>query len=137
MLDNGLDWLSGGMTAAAWWQILLYLLISAQITIFGVTLYLHRSQAHRAVDFHPLIAHFFRFWIWLTTAMVTKEWVAIHRKHHAKCETAEDPHSPVAHGISTVVVHGVTLYQQCLNDREMIDQYGLNCPNDWIERNLY
>ena len=137
MLQGWFEFATQGLSHASWWQVVLYFLISAQITILGVTLYLHRSQAHRAVDFHPLIAHFFRFWIWLTTAMVTKEWVAIHRKHHAKCETEEDPHSPVAHGIGKVMVYGVTLYQDCLKDREMIDQYGLNCPNDWVERNLY
>lgn len=137
MSQGWLEFATQGLTQAAWWQIVLYFVIAAQITILGVTLYLHRSQAHRAVEFHPVIAHFFRFWIWLTTAMVTKEWVAIHRKHHAKCETKEDPHSPVAHGIGKVMVYGVTLYQACLNDRDMIDKYGLNCPNDWIERNLY
>src|SRR3546814_15049957 len=89
-----------------------YLLVATQLTIFAVTLYLHRSQAHRGVDFHPAIAHFFRFWTWLTTSMITREWVAIHRKHHAKCETEDDPHSPMYKGINTVFWRGVELYRE-------------------------
>lgn len=136
-MSSLLDFLAAGLTGSPWWAVLLYFIVVMQLTIFSVTLYLHRSQAHRAVEFHPLLAHFFRFWAWLTTAMVTKEWVAIHRLHHARCETDQDPHSPLVHGIGKVVFHGVTLYQQSCKDREMIDQYGLNCPNDWIERKLY
>ena len=90
-----LDFLAGGLLQPGWGELALYLLAATQLTILSVTLYLHRSQAHRGVDFHPAISHFFRFWSWLTTSMVTREWVAIHRKHHAKCETDEDPHSPV------------------------------------------
>ena len=132
-----LDLLAAGLTGSPWWLIAIYFVVVMQLTIFSVTLYLHRSQAHRSVEFHPVIAHFFRFWAWLTTAMVTKEWVAIHRLHHARCETEEDPHSPLIHGIGKVVFRGVTLYQQSSKDREMIEQYGVNCPNDWIERKLY
>jgi stearoyl-CoA desaturase (delta-9 desaturase) len=117
--------------------MLLYLLVVTQITIFTVTLYLHRSQAHRGVDFHPVVAHFFRFWSWLTTSMVTREWVAIHRKHHAKCETEEDPHSPMHKGIGTVFWRGADLYRQARLRREDIEQYGKGCPDDWIERHLY
>jgi len=108
-----------------------------QLTIFSVTLYLHRSQAHRGVDFHPVVAHFFRFWTWLTTSMITKEWVAIHRKHHAKCETEEDPHSPQFKGIGTVFWRGVELYREARGMRADIEQYGRGTPDDWIERHLY
>ncbi|HEY1070656.1 MAG TPA: fatty acid desaturase [Thermomonas sp.] len=117
--------------------MLLYLLVATQITIFTVTLYLHRSQAHRGVDFHPVVAHFFRFWSWLTTSMITKEWAAIHRKHHAKCETEEDPHSPMHKGIGTVFWRGADLYREARLARADIEQYGKGCPDDWIERHLY
>ncbi|WP_330947185.1 fatty acid desaturase [Thermomonas sp. LB-4] len=117
--------------------MLLYLLVATQLTIFTVTLYLHRSQAHRGVDFHPLVAHFFRFWSWLTTSMITREWAAIHRKHHAKCETEDDPHSPMHKGIGTVFWRGADLYREARLARADIEQYGKGCPDDWIERNLY
>ena len=132
-----LDFLAGGLLQFGWWQMLLYLLVVTQITIFTVTLYLHRSQAHRGVDFHPLIAHFFRFWSWLTTSMITREWAAIHRKHHAKCETAEDPHSPMHKGIGNVLWKGADMYREARLARADIEQYGKGCPDDWIERNLY
>ena len=131
------DVLAGGLVQAGWGTLVLYLLIATQLTIFSVTLYLHRSMAHRAVDFHPLLAHFFRFWTWLTTSMITREWVAIHRKHHAKCETEEDPHSPVHKGIKTVFWRGVELYRAARAQREDIEKYGKGCPDDWIERHLY
>jgi stearoyl-CoA desaturase (delta-9 desaturase) len=131
------DFLSGGLLQADWVTMLIYLLIATQLTIFSVTLYLHRSQAHRGVDFHPVLNHFFRFWTWLTTSMITREWVAIHRKHHAKCETEEDPHSPMTKGISTVFWRGVELYREARRDRASIEQYGKGAPNDWIERHLY
>lgn len=132
-----LDFLAGGLIQSGFWGLVLYLLVMTQLTIFAVTLYLHRSQAHRGVDFHPLLAHFFRFWLWLTTSMVTKEWTAIHRKHHAKCETEDDPHSPMHKGIKTVFWRGVELYRQARADRASIEQYGKGCPDDWIERYLY
>ncbi len=132
-----LDFLAGGLLQFGWWQMLLYLLVVTQVTIFTVTLYLHRSQAHRGVDFHPLIAHFFRLWSWLTTSMITKEWAAIHRKHHAKCETAEDPHSPMHKGIGNVLWKGADMYRKARLARADIEQYGKGCPDDWIERNLY
>ena len=106
-----LDWLSRGATQAAYWQMAVYFLVMVQLTIFTTTLYLHRSATHRGVDFHPVLTHFFRFWSWLTTAMVTKEWVGVHRKHHAKCETEEDPHSPRFYGINQVLWRGVELYR--------------------------
>jgi stearoyl-CoA desaturase (delta-9 desaturase) len=132
-----IDFLAGGLLQASWGELLIYLLVVTQLTIFSVTLYLHRSQAHRAVDFHPVLAHFFRFWSWLTTSMITKEWAAIHRKHHAKCETEEDPHSPQFKGIDTVMWRGVELYRDARTQREDIEKYGKGCPDDWIERHLY
>ena len=132
-----LDFLAGGLLQFGFWQLLLVLLVATQLTIFSVTLYLHRSQAHRGVDFHPLIAHFFRFWTWLTTSMITREWVAIHRKHHAKCETEEDPHSPMHKGIGNVFWRWVELYRDARRQRADMDQYGKGTPDDWIERRLY
>ena len=132
-----LDFLSGGLLQFGWWGMLAYLLVVTQVTIFTVTLYLHRSQAHRGVDFHPLLAHFFRFWSWLTTSMITREWAAIHRKHHAKCETEEDPHSPMHKGIGNVLWKGADMYRESRLDRASIEQYGKGCPDDWVERTLY
>ena len=132
-----INFLTGGVAGLGWWGMALVLLVFTQLTIFAVTLYLHRSQAHRGVDFHPAISHFFRFWVWLTTSMITKEWVAIHRKHHAKVETEEDPHSPVTKGIGTVFWRGVELYREARTLRADIDQYGRGAPEDWIERHLY
>ncbi len=137
MFDTLLNFLTGGVVGLGWWGMALVLLVFTQLTIFAVTLYLHRSQAHRGVDFHPVIAHFFRFWTWLTTSMITKEWVAIHRKHHAKVETDEDPHSPVTKGIGTVFWRGVELYREARAMRADIEQYGRGAPDDWIERHLY
>ena len=132
-----LTFLAGGLLQFGWGGMLLYLLVATQLTIFTVTLYLHRSQAHRGVDFHPLVAHFFRFWSWLTTSMITREWAAIHRKHHAKCETEDDPHSPMHKGIGTVFWRGADLYREARLARADIEQYGKGCPDDWIERHLY
>lgn len=132
-----LDFLAGGLVQSGFWGLALYFLVATQLTILSVTLYLHRSQAHRGVDFHPVLAHFFRFWTWLTTSMITREWAAIHRKHHAKCETEEDPHSPMHKGIGTVFWRGVELYREARTDRASIEQYGKGCPDDWIERKLY
>jgi stearoyl-CoA desaturase (delta-9 desaturase) len=132
-----LEFLSGGLAQTGWVSWVVYLLVVTQLTIFSVTLYLHRSQAHRGVDFHPVLAHFFRFWTWITTSMITKEWAAIHRKHHAKCETEEDPHSPMHKGIKMVFWRGVELYREARTDRESIEKYGKGCPDDWIERKLY
>jgi len=137
MLHSVLDFLAGGFVHASWPTLLVYFIVVTQLTIFSVTLYLHRSQAHRGVDFHPLVAHVFRFWSWLSTAMVTKEWVAIHRKHHAKCETAEDPHSPQFYGIRKVLLDGVDLYRQARRDRQTMEKYGRGTPEDWLERNVY
>jgi len=132
-----IDFLAAGLTGSPTWLVVVYAIAATQLTIIGNTLYLHRSAAHRAVDFHPVIAHVFRFWNWATTAMITREWVAIHRKHHARVETDEDPHSPVAHGIFNVVFHGVALYQSAKKDRDMIQQFSQGMEDDWIERNVY
>jgi stearoyl-CoA desaturase (delta-9 desaturase) len=136
-LDIVLDFLLNGLTHATGWQILLFTLAVTHITIAGVTIFLHRCQAHRALDLHAIPSHFFRFWLWMTTGMVTKEWAAIHRKHHAKCETVEDPHSPVTRGIETVVFEGAELYRIEAKNRETIEKYGHGTPDDWIERNIY
>jgi stearoyl-CoA desaturase (delta-9 desaturase) len=137
VFDTILDFLSNGLTRASGWQILVYTLVVTHITIAGVTIYLHRCQAHRALDLHAIPSHFFRFWLWLTTGMVTKEWAAIHRKHHAKCETVEDPHSPVTRGIKKVLLEGSELYRAESKNKETMEKYGHGTPNDWIERNLY
>jgi len=120
-----------------WWGYMLVALGLTHVTIASVTIFLHRHQAHRALDLHPLASHFFRFWLWLTTGMVTKEWAAIHRKHHAKCETAEDPHSPQIYGINRVLWGGVFLYVKESYNRETLERYGHGTPDDWMERNLY
>ena len=132
-----LDFLASGLLQSGWVGLFVYFLVVTQLTIFSVTLYLHRSQAHRGVDFHPVLAHFFRFWTWLTTSMITREWAAIHRKHHAKCETEDDPHSPMHKGIGNVLWKGADMYRESRLDRASIEQYGKGCPDDWIERNLY
>jgi stearoyl-CoA desaturase (delta-9 desaturase) len=133
-----LDWLAHGLwSSATWWQVLLVTLVMTHLTICGVTIFLHRAQAHRAVDLHAIPSHFFRFWLWLTTGMVTKEFVAVHRKHHAKCETEEDPHSPQTRGIKALLLTGVELYRTESKIPETIAKYGKGTPDDWIERNLY
>jgi len=116
---------------------LIYTLVLTHITIACVTLYLHRSQAHRSVTFHPVIAHAMRFWLWLTTGMVTKQWVAIHRKHHQHDDQPGDPHSPHVFGIWRVLLGGAFLYARAAKDRAMIENYGVGTPNDWIERRIY
>ncbi len=135
--DALVQWLAHGLLQMAWWQTLLVALGLTHITIAAVTIYLHRSQAHRSLELHPVISHFFRFWLWLTTGMVTKEWVAIHRKHHAKCETVDDPHSPQTRGIKTVLLTGAELYRAESKVDETMNKYGHNTPDDWVERNLY
>jgi stearoyl-CoA desaturase (Delta-9 desaturase) len=137
VFDAIIQLLAHGLLNLAWWQVLLATLALTHITIAGVTIYLHRHQAHRAMDLHWLPAHFFRFWMWLTTGQVTKEWVSIHRKHHAKCETIDDPHSPVAHGIKKVFFEGAELYRAESKNMETMAKYSHGVPNDWIERNLY
>ncbi|WP_414691350.1 DesA family fatty acid desaturase [Noviherbaspirillum sp.] len=137
MFDAVLNFLSNGLSGASGWEVLAYTLIVTHITIASVTIFLHRCQAHRALDLHAIPSHFFRFWLWLTTGMVTKEWAAIHRKHHAKCETEEDPHSPVTRGIKKVLLEGAELYRAESKNRETMEKYGHGTPDDWIEHNLY
>src|SRR5688500_6769254 len=126
-----------GLIDLPWWGYVLVTVVLVQITIAGVTLYLHRCQAHRALDLHPAISHFFRFWLWLTTGMDTKEWAAIHRKHHAKCETEDDPHSTRIHGINKILFGGAALYVKESHKPETMERYGHSTPTDWIERNVY
>jgi stearoyl-CoA desaturase (delta-9 desaturase) len=135
--DSLIDWLAYGLVDAAWWQILLFTLVTTHLTIASVTIFLHRAQAHRALDLGPVPSHFFRLWLWLTTGMVTKEWVAIHRKHHAKCETEEDPHSPQTRGIKKVLLEGSELYRMEAKNQETLKKFGHGTPDDWLERHLY
>lgn len=132
-----ISFLIHGVLHLSWWGYLVALLILTQLTIFSVTIYLHRCQAHRALDLHPIASHFFRFWLWMTTGMVTKEWAAIHRKHHAKVETAEDPHSPQVRGIETVLLQGSELYRKERRNLDTMERYGQGTPEDWIERKIY
>ncbi|HYP84088.1 DesA family fatty acid desaturase [Variovorax sp.] len=137
VLNAAVDWLANGLWNLSWWEIVLYTLFTTHITIAAVTIFLHRTQAHRAMDLGPIPSHFFRFWLWLGTGMVTREWVAIHRKHHAKCETEDDPHSPQTRGIDTVLWRGAELYRAEAKNAETIAKFSHGVPNDWIERNLY
>lgn len=129
--------MSDGILNLPWWGYIVAALIFTHITIASVTIFLHRHQAHRAVELHPVLSHFFRFWLWLTTGMVTKEWTAIHRKHHAKCETVDDPHSPQVLGISKVLLEGSELYRAEAKNSETLEKYGFGTPDDWLERHIY
>src|SRR5712692_9788668 len=126
-----------GLIDLPWWGYIIVTLALTHVTIVSVTVFLHRHQAHHALHLHPVVSHFFRLWLWLTTGMVTKQWVAIHRKHHAKCETEEDPHSPQILGLSKVLWQGAELYKQEGKIQETLEKYGLNTPDDWLERHLY
>src|SRR6201987_3567226 len=137
MNPNFLSWLANGLVSLPWWGYVIVALAFTHVTIAAVTIFLHRGQAHRGLDLHPLVSHFFRFWLWLTTGMVTKEWVAIHRKHHARVETADDPHSPQTRGIRTVLLQGAELYRTEAKSFETLERYGTGTPDDWIERHLY
>lgn len=132
-----LQFLTTGLTGLSGWQLFLYTLAVTHVTIASVTIYLHRHQAHRALELHAIASHFFRFWLWLTTGQVTREWAAVHRKHHAKCDTAQDPHSPVTRGIGKVLLDGAGLYRIESKNRETVARYGHGAPSDWIERRLY
>jgi stearoyl-CoA desaturase (Delta-9 desaturase) len=126
-----------GLLNLSFWGYILALFILTHITIISVTVFLHRSQAHRSLELHPALSHFFRCWLWLTTGMETKEWVAIHRKHHAKCETQDDPHSPQIKGIKKVFFEGAELYREEAKNTDTLVRYGQGTPDDWLERNLY
>jgi len=127
----------GGLLGLSAWGYVLASLLMLQVTIFSVTLYLHRDAAHRAVDLHPAIRHFSRFWLWLTTGISTREWVAIHRKHHARCETPDDPHSPQVEGLRKVLLEGAELYRAEARNEETLRKYGRGTPDDWLERRVY
>lgn len=137
MIDWIVNLLANGLLGWSVWGYIAAALVMTHITIASVTIYLHRHQAHRALDLHPIPSHFFRFWLWLTTGMITRDWSAIHRKHHAKCETAEDPHSPQVLGIKKVFWEGSELYRKEARNQETLDKYGHGSPDDWIERRLY
>jgi stearoyl-CoA desaturase (delta-9 desaturase) len=126
-----------GLIDLPWWGYILVGLGLTHITIAGVTIFLHRCQAHRALELHPAVSHFFRFWLWLTTGMVTKAWAAIHRKHHAKCETIDDPHSPQVMGLRKVFWQGAELYRAEAGNPETLARYGHGAPDDWLERHVY
>jgi len=132
-----LDFAAHGLMPLPWWGYFVVALALTHVTIACVTIFLHRAQAHRALDLHPAVSHFFRFWLWLTTGMVTKEWVAIHRKHHAKVETPDDPHSPQTRGINTVFWKGAELYREEAKNAETLATFGRGTPDDWMERNVY
>ncbi|MBB2929805.1 stearoyl-CoA desaturase (delta-9 desaturase) [Paraburkholderia silvatlantica] len=136
-MNSLLDFLAHGVLHFSWWQIVLFAAVVTHITIIGVTVYLHRCQAHRALDLHPIASHFFRFWLWMTTGMLTGQWAAIHRKHHAKCETEEDPHSPQTRGIWKVLLEGAELYRAEAKNEETLRRFSHGTPNDWMERNVY
>lgn len=137
MIDALLNFASEGLLELPVWGIVVVTLAMTHITIAAVTIFLHRHQAHRALELHPVVSHFFRLWLWLTTGMRTKAWVAIHRKHHAKCETPEDPHSPQVKGINEVLWRGAELYQKESTNPETMTQYGHGTPADWLERHVY
>lgn len=136
-MNELLAFLSGGLLNWSIGKMVVFTLVVTHITIASVTIFLHRHQAHRALDLHPIMSHFFRFWLWMTTGQHTKEWTAIHRKHHAKCETEEDPHSPVTKGLSTVLWQGADLYRIESKNKETMEKYGSGTPDDWMERNVY
>ena len=126
-----------GLFTLSFWGYVLITLAYTHVTIIAVTVYLHRTQAHRALDLHPIVSHFFRFWLWLTTGMNTKEWTAVHRKHHVSVETEEDPHSPVVLGVKNVLLRGTELYRLSAHNKEIVDQFGFGTPEDWVETKLY
>lgn len=137
VLNAAIEWLAHGTWQLAWWQIVLFALALTHVTMISVTIFLHRHQAHRSLDLHPIASHFFRFWLWLTTGQVTKEWAAVHRKHHAKCEQPDDPHSPHVYGIKKVLTQGAELYRIESKNMETMARFGHGTPDDWLERNLY
>ena len=132
-----MDILINGLIDFTWVGYVLYTLVVTHISIVAITLYLHRGVCHSAIEIKPLLAHFFRFWLWLTTSMRTADWVAVHRKHHAKCETIDDPHSPAYYGIETVLLRGADLYHEEKNKPETLEKYSQNCPTDWVEEKIY
>jgi len=137
LFDDPIDWLAHGFSGFSGWEIVAFTLAATHITIAAVTIFLHRAQAHGALRLHGIPSHFLRFWLWLTTGIVTKAWVAIHRKHHARCETLDDPHSPQTRGIRTVLLTGSELYRSEARNEETLAKFGHGTPDDWLERKLY
>jgi stearoyl-CoA desaturase (Delta-9 desaturase) len=137
MTDSTLTFLSTGLLGLTWWATLLCALGMIFVTTLATTLFLHREQTHRGLDLHPAVQHFFRLWLWLSTGITTREWVAIHRKHHARCETVDDPHSPVVLGIGKVLLEGAELYRAEAKNSETLDKFGKGTPDDWVERHVY
>jgi len=137
ILHSVLEFMTTGLVGLSAWEVVIYTLVVTHITIASVTIYLHRHQAHRALELHAIPSHFFRFWLWMTTGQVTKEWAAIHRKHHAKCDTEEDPHSPQTRGIKKVLLEGAELYRTESKNKETLEKYGHGTPDDWIEQKVY
>ncbi len=137
MIDTILYFLANGLANFSLGVMAIILLVSVQATILCVTLYLHRCETHRSIDIHPVLSHPMRLWLWLSTGMITKEWVAIHRKHHANCETAEDPHSPKIFGLKKLLLGGSELYRNSAKDQDLLDRYGHGCPDDWVENKVY
>ena len=136
-MEQYLQWMAEGLLALSWWQLLLIGVVTTHVTIVAVTVYLHRCQTHRSLTLRPIVDHCFRFWLWLTTGMVTREWVAVHRCHHAHCETEKDPHSPVVVGINQVLWRGAELYRDATSDPTLVDRYDGGGPADWLERRIY
>ena len=134
---NLLDLLQHGILDLSGWTKVLVTVVMLQVSLMATTLYLHRDQAHRAIDLHPALRHFFRFWMWLTSGMVTREWVAVHRKHHALCEKVGDPHSPVVFGLKKVLLEGAELYRVDARNPEVVAKYSRGTPDDWLERKFY
>ncbi len=132
-----IEFLDGGFLNLSVWGLVLTTFVFVQVSMMAVTLYLHRDQAHRSIDLHPALRHFFRLWIWLTSGMVTREWVAIHRKHHALVEREGDPHSPKIFGLAKVLTEGSELYRAEAANAETLEKYGRGTPDDWLERNVY
>ncbi len=137
LLQAAFDWLAHGLSGAAWWQIILFTLLTTHVTIAAVTIYLHRAMSHRALELHPIASHFFRGWLWVGTGMKTADFVSVHRKHHAKCETEEDPHSPQTRGLKALLLTGTELYRTEAANPETHAKYSNGCPTDWVERNVY
>ena len=126
-----------GLVPLPWWGYVILTALWIHVTLMAITLYFHREQAHRSVDLHPALRHFFRFWLWINTGAPTKQWVAVHRKHHALCEREGDPHSPMVYGLKRVVLEGAELYIDEARNTETLEKYGKGTPDDWLERNLY
>src|SRR6185312_123213 len=137
MVDKFIHFLAYGSIPLSFWGYFALLMILTHITMIAVTIFLHRSQTHRALELHPILSHFFRFWLWMTTGMQTKQWVAVHRKHHAKAETKDDPHSPQVYGLKEILFYGADVYRKACKNAEDMKRYGIGTPDDWMEKKIY